>query len=142
MTVGVVTLPSEEKAKHPWMRQLLVPYIVVFSVASVVSVGALAQKARLFVQQIQERHRAVSEGEAGDGDDDDHGDVTILLENVEIPAEFVRLACIKALKAKFNENLVERRRLFCDLLLGLFEGFPRSMSGSQGTNAGQHGCAC
>ena len=140
MTVGVVTLPSEEKAKHPWMRQLLVPYIVVFSVASVVSVGALAQKARVFVQQIQERHRAVSEGEAGDGDDDDHGDVTILLENVEIPAEFVRLACIKALKAKFNENLVERRRLFCDLLLGLFEGFPRSMSGSQ--NAGQHGCAC
>ena len=59
-----------------------------------------------------------------------HGDVPILLENVEIPAKFVRLACIKALKAKFNENLIERRRLFCDLLLGLFEGFPRSMSGT------------
>ena len=129
MTVGVVTLPRRKRSIRgcgSW--QLLVPYIVVFSVASIVSVGALAQKARLFGQQIQERHRAVHEGEAGDGDDDDHGDVPILLENVEIPAEFVRLACIKALKAKFNENLIERRRLFCDLLLGLFEGFPRSMS--------------
>jgi hypothetical protein len=122
MTVNVVGLPNDEKAKHPWMRQLVVPYIVVFSLASVVSVGTLIQKVRLFSQQIRERRRAAHAGDGSDGETDDRGNGPILLGGVEILTESADVDRIKQLKASFDENHLERRRLFCDILLGFFEG--------------------
>jgi len=122
MTVHVVGLPNDEKAKHPWMRQLVVPYIVVFSLASVVSVGTLVQKARLFSKQIRERRRAAHAGDGSDGGTSDRDNGSILLGGVEISAEFAGVDRIKQLKANFDENHLERRKLFCDVLLGFFEG--------------------
>ena len=122
MTVNVVTLPSDEKARHPWMRQLVVPYIVVFSVASVVSVGALVQNVRLFYQQIRERRRAAHAGDGSDGGTSDRDNGSILLGGVEISAEFAGVNRIKQLKATFDENHREHRKLFCGVLLGFFEG--------------------
>jgi hypothetical protein len=122
MTVHVVGLPNDEKAKHPWMRQLVVPYIVVFSLASVVSVGTLVQKARLFSKQIRERRRAAHAGDGSDAETDDRGNGPILLDGVEISAEYTGEDRIKQLKANFDENHLERRKLFCDVLLGFFEG--------------------
>jgi hypothetical protein len=134
MTFNVVGLPNDEKAKHPWMRQLVVPYIVVFSLASVVSVGTLVQKVRLFFQQIRERRRAAHAGDGSDRENDDRGNGPILLDGVEISAEFAGAARIKQLKANFDENRLERRKLFCGVLLGFFEGlytWRKSLSASK-----------
>jgi hypothetical protein len=90
-------------------RQLVIPYLVFCSVAAVVSVFALGQKTLLFVSSTRSRHADVQHG-------------PVKLDGVEFSAELAELEAVKRLKEKFDENHLERSRLYWAILLGVCEG--------------------
>ncbi len=74
-----------------------------------VSLVTAAQKAKLFFTSVRARAPSVESG-------------PVNLGGVEVPAAVAQLGPIKALKEKFEANLLDRHRLFCAALLGLCEG--------------------
>ena len=81
--------------EKPWVAQLLVPYIIFFGVACVVSVFTLVHKGKLLSDKFRRRHAAPSDA-AG--------------------------VSVESLEDKLGANKMEIRRLYCVLLLGATEG--------------------
>jgi hypothetical protein len=94
------------------VKQLVVPYIVFCGIAACVSVATLGQKAHLFVSSSRARHTEVQQGPVK----------PVKLDGVEFSAEFARLTDVSRLKEKFDENRLERKRLYCVIVLGFCEG--------------------
>ena len=80
--------------EKPWVEQLMVPYLVFFGVACVVSLFTLGQKGQLLVDKFRQRQAA--SGNA--------------VESVE------------TLEEKLIANKMEIRKICCTLLLGATEG--------------------
>jgi hypothetical protein len=116
MTVEIVTASAERKVEHPWMEVLLTPYIVMFSLATVVSVSTIALKVKTFVEHFQEHH-AHPEVLARRGG-------PIRIDAIEFPAEFAQLETVLELKKTCRANRHDRRMLYCSVILGLLEGAP------------------
>ncbi len=74
---------------------MMIPYLVFFGVACVVSLFTLAQKGKLLVDKFR-RRRAASNGAVG--------------------------AHIETLAEKLDANKMEIRKIYCVLLLGATEG--------------------
>ena len=80
--------------EKPWVEQLMIPYVVFFGVACVVSLFTLGQKGKLLVDKFRQRHAASSN--AGESEE--------------------------TLEEKLIANRMEIRRIYCVLLLGATEG--------------------
>jgi hypothetical protein len=91
---GIFTFNVYRHHEKPWVEQLMVPYLVFFAVACVVSLFTLGQKGKLLVDKFRQRQAA--SGNA--------------VENVE------------TLEEKLIANKMEIRKIYCLLLLGATEG--------------------
>ncbi len=91
---GIVTFDVYAHHEKPWVEQLIVPYLVFFGVACVVSLFTLGQKGKLLVDKFRQRQAA--SGNA--------------VESVE------------TLEEKLIANKMEIRKIYCLLLLGATEG--------------------
>jgi hypothetical protein len=87
--------------------QLVTPYLVIFSVAAVVSVVSLAVKGKLFLEGLRSLNANA-------------GPVT--LDGVNVSAELVQLAPIVEITHKFADNLRARKKLYCAAALLAIEG--------------------
>jgi hypothetical protein len=98
------------------MEVLLTPYIVIFSLATVVSVSTIALKVKTFVEHFKEHHAhpEVLASRVG----------PIRIDAIEFPAEFAQLEAVQELKKSFRANHRGRLKLICALILGLLEGAP------------------
>jgi hypothetical protein len=91
---GIFTFSVYRHHEKPWVEQLMVPYLVFFGVACVVSLFTLGQKGKLLVDKFRQRQAAASNAD----------------ESVE------------TLEEKLMANRMEIRRICCVLLLGATEG--------------------
>ncbi len=91
---GIFTFNVYAHHEKPWVEQLMIPYLVFFGVACVVSLFTLGQKGKLLVDKFRQRNAASSAGE----------------ESVE------------TLEEKLIANRMEIRKIYCVLLLGAAEG--------------------
>ncbi len=91
---GIFTVNVYRHHEKPWVEQLMVPYLVFFGVACVVSLFTLGQKGKLLVDKFRHRHAAASNAD----------------ESVE------------TLEEKLMANRMEIRKICCVLLLGATEG--------------------
>jgi hypothetical protein len=91
----------------PLQAQLVIPYLVVFSVAAVVSVVTLAVKGKLFHEGVRSLNPIAG---------------PITLDGVEVAAELAQLSPIVGIKQKFEENLRARKKLYCTAALLAIEG--------------------
>jgi hypothetical protein len=91
---GIFTFNVYRHHEKPWVEQLMIPYVVFFGVACVVSLFTLGQKGKLLVVKFRQRHAAASNAD----------------ESVETPEE------------KLIANRMEIRKIYCVLLLGATEG--------------------
>ena len=91
---GIFTFNVYGHHGKPWVEQLMVPYLVFFAVACVVSVFTIGQKGKLLVDKFRQRHAASSN--AGESEE--------------------------TLEEKLLANKMEIRKLYCVLLLGATEG--------------------
>ena len=91
---GIVTFDVYRHHEKPWVEQLMVPYLVFFGVACVVSLFTLGQKGKLLVDMFRQRQAAASNAD----------------ESVE------------TLEEKLIVNKMEIRKIYCSLLLGATEG--------------------
>jgi hypothetical protein len=83
------------------------PYLVIFSIATVVSVVTLAVKGKLFLEGL--RSLNVKAG-------------PITLDGVEVSAKLALLPSIVEIKRKFDDNLRARKKLYCSAALLAIEG--------------------
>jgi hypothetical protein len=123
MTIQIVTASAEQKVEHPWMEVLLTPYIIIFSLATVVSVSTIVLKVKTFVEYFKEQntHPEVLARRVG----------PIRFDAIEFPAEFAQLEAVQELKKSFRANHRDRLKLYCALILGLLEGAPHLRSSLQ-----------
>ena len=91
---GIVTFNVYRDHEKPWVEQLMVPYLVFFGVACVVSLFTLGQKGKLLVDKFRHRFAAASNSD----------------ESVETFEE------------RLMANRMEIRKICCTLLLGATEG--------------------
>ncbi len=91
---GIFTFNVYAHHEKPWVEQLMVPYLVFFAVACVVSLFTLGQKGKLLVDKFRQRHAA--SGNA--------------VESVE------------TLEEKLIANNAKIKKIYCTLLLGATEG--------------------
>ena len=91
---GIFTFNVYAHHEKPWVEQLMVPYLVFFGVACVVSLFTLGQKGQLLVDKFRQRHAAASNA----------------VESVE------------TLEEKLIASKMEIRKIYCLLLLGATEG--------------------
>ena len=91
---GILTFNVYGHHEKSWVEQLMVPYLVFFGVACVVSLFTLGQKGKLLVDKFRQRHAASSAAD----------------ESVE------------TLEEKLIANKMEIRKIYCVLLLGATEG--------------------
>ncbi len=87
---------------------MVIPYVCAFGVSCIVSIGTMAYKMRLLAKK-----HCLRRAEA---------DVFVhSLDGLEVPHEFADHDAIKQLKSKFDENNLILKKMYCALLLGLFE---------------------
>ena len=91
---GIFTFDVYAHHEKPWVEQLMVPYLVFFAVACVVSLFTLGQKGKLLVDKLRQRQAA--SGNA--------------VESVE------------TLEEKLIANNAKIKKIYCTLLLGATEG--------------------
>ncbi len=91
---GIFTVNVYRDHEKPWVEQLMVPYLVFFGVACMVSSFTLGQKGKLLVDKFRQRHAAASNA----------------VESVE------------TLEEKLIASKMEIRKIYCLLLLGATEG--------------------
>ncbi len=91
---GILTFNVYRHHEKPWVEQLMVPYLVFFAVACVVSLFTLGQKGKLLVDKFRQRQAASNNA----------------VESVE------------TLEEKLIANKMEIRKICCTLLLGATEG--------------------
>ena len=91
---GIFTFNVYGHHEKPWVEQLMVPYLVFFAVACVVSLFTLGQKGKLLADKFRQRQAASSNA----------------VESVE------------TLEEKLIANKMEIRKIYCVLLLGATEG--------------------
>ncbi len=91
---GIFTFNVYRHHEKPWVEQLMVPYLVFFAVACVVSLFTLGQKGKLLVDKFRQRHAA--SGNA--------------VESAE------------TLEEKLIANNAKIKKIYCTLLLGATEG--------------------
>ena len=98
------------------MEVLWTPYIVIFSLATVVSVSTIALKVKTFVEYFKEHHAhpEVLASRVG----------PIRIDGIEFPAEFAQLEAVQELKKSCSANRRDRKMLYCAVILGLLEGAP------------------
>ncbi len=85
----------------------MIPYLVVFCVAAIVSVVTLAVKGKLFLEGLRSLNAIAG---------------PITLDGVEVAAELAQLSPIVGIKQKFDENLRARKKLYCTAALLAIEG--------------------
>ena len=91
---GICTFNVYKHHEKPWVEQLMVPYLVFFAVACVVSLFTLGQKSKWLVDKFRQRLATSSNA----------------VESVE------------TLEEKLIANKMEIRKIYCLLLLGATEG--------------------
>ena len=91
---GMFTFNVYGHHEKPWVEQLIVPYLVFFAVACVVSLFTIGQKGKLLVDKFRQRHAPSSN--AGESEE--------------------------TLEEKLLANKMEIRKIYCVLLLGATEG--------------------
>ncbi len=91
---GIFTFNVYEHHEKPWVEQMIVPLLVFFAIACVVSLFTLGQKGKLLVDKFRQRHAASSNAD----------------ESVE------------TLEEKLVATNMEIRKIYCVLLLGATEG--------------------
>ena len=92
---GILTFSVYRQHEKPWVAELMVPYLVFFGVASVVSSFTFVQKCKLVVDKFR-RQRA---------DSNDAAEVQV-----------------ETLEEKLDAKKMEIRKIYCVLLLGATEG--------------------
>ena len=103
-----MTVSVWENQQKPWVQALVTLYVCTFGVACIVSIGTMAYKMRLLAKK-----HCLRRAEADIG--------VHLLDRLEVPHEFADHDAIKQLKSKFDENNLMVKKMYCALLLGLFE---------------------
>jgi hypothetical protein len=91
---GIFTFNAYRHHEKPWVAELVVPYLVFFAVACVVSLFTLGQKGKLLVDKFRQRQAASSNA----------------VESVE------------TLEEKLIANNTKIKKICCALLLGATEG--------------------
>jgi hypothetical protein len=108
---SVMTVSVWKNQQKPWVQDMVIPYVCAFGVSCIVLVGTMAYKMRL----VAKKH-CFRRAEA---------DICVhSLDGLEVPHEFADHDAIKQLKNKFDENNLTVKRMYCALLLGLFESAP------------------
>jgi hypothetical protein len=87
--------------------QLVAPYLVIFSVAVVLSAVTLVVKGKLFLEGLRSLN-----ANAG----------PITLDGVDVSAELAQLAPIVEIQQKFEDNSRARKKLYCSAALLVIEG--------------------
>ena len=108
---SLMTVSVWENQQKPWVQALVTPYVCTFGVACIVSIGTMGYKLRLLAKKHCLRRA-----------EDDIG--VHSLDGLEVPHEFADHDAIKQLKNKFDENNLMVKKMYCALLLGLFESTP------------------
>jgi hypothetical protein len=112
---GIFTFNVYRHHEKPWVEQLMIPYLVFFGVACVVSLFTLGQKGKLLVDKFRQRHAAASNAD----------------ESVETPEE------------KLIANRMEIRKIYCVLLLGATEGAHCGLSNARlAADVGESASGC
>lgn len=94
--------------QKPWVQDMVIPYVCAFGVSCIVSIGTMAYKMSLLAKK-----HCLRRAEADVG--------VHSLDGLEVPNEFADHDAIKQLKSKFDENNLIVHKMYCALLLGLFE---------------------
>ena len=108
---ALMTVSVWKNQQKPWVQDMVIPYVCAFGVSCIVSIGTMAYKMRLLAKK-----HCLRRAEA---------DVFVhSLDGLEVPHEFADHDAIKQLKSKFDENNLMVKKMYCALLLGLFESAP------------------
>ena len=106
---SLMTMSIWKNQQKPWVKDLLIPYVCTFGVACIASLGTIGYKIKLLVEKHCARRAEADIGVRS-------------LDGVEVPHELAEHDAIKQLKNKFDENNLVVKKMYCALLLGLFEG--------------------
>ena len=105
---ALMTVSVWKNQQKPWVQDMVIPYVCAFGVSCIVSIGTMAYKMRLLAKK-----HCLRRAEA---------DICVhSLDGLEVPHEFADHGAIKQLKSKFDENNLMLNKMYCALLLGLFE---------------------
>jgi hypothetical protein len=105
---SLMTVSVWKNQQKPWVQDMVIPYVCAFGVSCIVSIGTMAYKMRLLAKKHCLRRA-----------EDDIG--VHSLDGLEVPHEFADHDAIRQLKSKFDENNLMVKKMYCALLLGLFE---------------------
>jgi hypothetical protein len=100
---GLFTFNVYKHHEKPWVAQLVIPYLVLFGIACIVSLFTLVQKSKLLIGKFRQRHAAQQDA----------------AENPSQQPPAVMM------QEKLEEIKMEIRSIQCVLLLGATEGAHR-----------------
>jgi hypothetical protein len=109
---GFTTWNIWQNQHKPWVRNMAIPAVCVFGIATLTSVGTLVRKVVLFASV--RRHASRNSNHAADA--------VVLVGGVEVAGSIAQHPAIRELKEQFEENVFEINRIGCTLLLAALEG--------------------